>query len=117
MKKTVSVLLLICMLAAALCLVACGKAENIDGSYKLVEMEAGGEDISDALDDVEVTMTVEGTTATVVMDERTIIWQVDYDNKVMINEEGQKEAYRVEDNKLIVEGDSVDAGKMIFEKQ
>ena len=116
MKRTVSILLLICMLAA-LCLTACGKAENIDGSYKLVEMEAGGEDISDALNDVEVTMTIEGTTATVVMDDQTIIWQVDYDNKVMINEEGQKEAYRVEDNKLIVEGNSADAGKMIFEKQ
>ena len=120
MKRTVSVFLLVSLLLAALCLTACGGGEeNLDGSYKLVSVEANGEDITDALNDVEVTMTLEGATATISMDDRTIIWQVDSENKVMINEEGQKESYRVEGNKLIVEGDgsASDSGKMVFEKQ
>lgn len=115
MKRTASIILIICMLLAALSLSACAKKENLDGTYQLISLVVNGEDMNEALKGNTVTLTIEGKQATASMGDQTILWQVDEENKQMIVESGQKASYRVEGKQLIVESDN--DGKMVFEKQ
>ena len=84
---------------------------------KLISIESNGEDISGALSDYEVTLTVEGDQAVVAMSDQVVNWTIDFENQQVINEAGVKESFRVAGDRLIIEGNDVIDGKMIFEKQ
>ena len=117
MKKPILVLTAVAVLMAVLSLAACGAPKNIDGVYQLISIESNGEDISEALSDYEVTLTAEGDQAVVAMSDQDVNWKIDIENQQLVNDAGVKESFRVEDDRLIIEGNDVIDGKMVFKKQ
>lgn len=125
MKKTVSVICVVLVLALALSLAACGSSgsgssggggKDYSGTYKLVEITAGGQDMSSYLGLVgSVTLTIEGDKATLKMGEDTT--QMTVDSKAMtISSDGSASPFTFEDNKLTMQEKDSDT-KMVFEKQ
>ena len=117
MKRPVLVLTAVAVLLAVLSLAACSAPKNMDGVYQLISMESNGEDISEALSDHEVTLTVEGDRAVVAMGDRVVNWKIDFENRQVVNDAGVQESFRVAGDRLIIEGNDVIDGKMVFEKQ
>ncbi|MBR1534721.1 MAG: hypothetical protein IJ639_10170 [Ruminococcus sp.] len=114
MKKIISIICVAAMLA--LCLTACGEPK-LDGTYKLITMESGGQDLSAMLGTLEVYMTVKDDQATVDFAGQTMTWEIDEENGVMRNEQGAESPYRVEENQIILENEEDGViGRMVFEK-
>lgn len=121
MKKTFSVICVVLVLALTLSLAACGGSgsgggKDYSGTYKLIEITAGGKDMSSYLDLVgDVTLTIEGDKATMKMGEDTS--EMTVDSKAMtISSDGSASPFTVEDNKLTLAENNSDT-KMVFEKQ
>ena len=114
MKKAVSVICVVLVLALALSLTACGK--DYSGTYKLVEITDSGQDMTSYLSSVgDVTLVIEGEKATLKMGEEST--QMAVDTKTMtISSEGSAAPFTFEDNKLIMMEKNSDT-KMVFEKQ
>ena len=123
MKKTISILCVAVLLMMMVGLAACssgnaGGGQDISGTYKLVEMNSGGEDMTSMLTLINVTMTIEGDTAVVGMMDDTLEWKVDTGRQTFTNADGASVPYRIEEDRLIVEGgEDSSYGKMVFEKQ
>ncbi len=116
MKKAVSVICIAALLLAALSLSACG-GSGLDGTYKLISIESGGNDLSAVLQSVEVYMTIEKDQATVNFAGQTMKWTIDEKAGVMRNDEGAESPYHLEDGKIILENnDGGMVGKMVFER-
>lgn len=114
MKRIISVICAVLILA--LCLTACGEPK-LDGTYQLITMESGGEDLTALLGAVDVYMTVKDGQATVDFAGQTMSWEIDEENGVMRNEDGAESPYRVEENQIILENEENGTiSKMVFEK-
>ncbi|MBQ6498901.1 MAG: hypothetical protein IJI48_03265 [Ruminococcus sp.] len=114
MKKTVSIICVVLVLALALSLTACGK--DYSGTYKLVEISAAGQDMTSYLNKIgDVTLVIEGEKATLKMGKEST--QMTVDSKAMtISSDGSAAPFTFEDNKLIMTEKNSDT-KMVFEKQ
>lgn len=120
MKKAISIICVAVLLVMTVSLAACspGGGQDISGTYKLVEMNSGGQDMTSMLTLVNVTLTVEGDSAVLEMMGDTVNWKVNTANQMFTNPDGNSVPYKIEDDKLIVEGgESSSYGKMVFEKQ
>ena len=115
MKRIISIICIAALLLMTLCLSACGT--RLDGTYKLISIESGGNDLSSVLQNVDVYMTIEKDQATVNFAEETMKWTIDEKAGVMRNDEGAESPYHLEDGKIILENnDGGMVGKMVFEK-
>ena len=119
MKKTVSLICVVLVLALALSLAACGGSsggKDYSGTYKLVKITAAGKDMTSYLNLVgDVTLTIEGDKATMKMGED--ITEMTVDSKAMtISSDGAASPFTFEDNTLTLEEKGSDT-KMVFEKQ
>lgn len=116
MKKIVSLLCIAVILVMMSGLAACGEPK-LDGTYLLVEMASGGQDLSDLLDDIDICLTVKDDHATLTFADQTTEWEIDTKNSVMRNEEGAESPYRTEDNLIILENEEDGlTHRMVFEK-
>ena len=115
MKRIISIICIAALLLMTLCLSACGT--RLDGTYKLISIESGGNDLSSVLQNVDVYMTIEKDQATVGFADQTMKWTIDEKAGIMRNEDGAESTYRVEDGTIILESaeDGV-TGKLVFEK-
>ena len=115
MKRSVSVLCALLLLLSVACLTACG-GKDISGTYKLVEMTSGGEDMTKYIGMIdEVTLTVDGSKAKLEMGEDVSELIVDTKTQT-VKTDGSSSPYTVEGNKLTLEDESSKT-KMVFEKQ
>ena len=115
MKKIICVLCITVLLVMSL--TAC-KGQSLDGSYKLVEMETGGEDISSVLKSVNILMEIEADHAVLNFAGQMLEWEVDTETGVMRSSEGMETPYSVEDNRIILESEADGTNsRMVFEKQ
>ena len=116
MKKIISITCIAALLLATLCLSACG-GTGLDGVYKLISIESGGNDLSSVLQSVDVYMTIEKDQATLNFADQTMKWTIDSKAGIMRNEDGAESPYHVEDGKIILESNEEgSSNKMIFEK-
>lgn len=116
MKKTIAVLCAAVMLAM-LCMTACAQSDDISGSYKLIEMQQDGEDMSSVIDmlgDDGVTLVVEGDKATLTMADSVTDLTVDKEAKTMTAENESSATYTVDGKKITLEDEGT---KMVFEKR
>ena len=119
MKKAISIICVAVMLVMMVSLAACSTpGPDVTGTYKLVEMSSGGEDMTSMLTLITVTMTVEGDTALLELYGESLEWKVNTNNGTFSNADGATIPYRVEGDQLILEGgEDSTYGKMVFEKQ
>lgn len=122
MKKIVSILCIIVMLASVLSLSACGSnsgsnsGTDVSGSYKLIEMVVGGESMNEYLELVgDVILEVNGNKATLTMGEDVTELTVDT-NAMTFTASGSASHFTVDGNTLTMEEKSAGT-KMVFEKQ
>lgn len=116
MKKFVSLLCIAVMLVMMTGLAACGEPK-LDGTYKLIELNNGEEDLTALLDAIDVYMTVKDDHATLTFADQITEWEIDMRNGVMRNEEGAESPYRIEDNLIILENEEDGlTQRMVFEK-
>ena len=118
MKKTVSVICVVLVLALTLSLAACGSGGERDfsGTYNLVEITASGQDMTSYLSSIgDVTLVIQGDKATLKMGEETTVMIID-PKAMTISSEGSTSPFKYENNKLILEEKKSDT-RMVFEKQ
>lgn len=116
MKRAISITCAAVLLFSMICLVGCGG--SIDGSYKLVEFTADGEDAMRELGDAMITLEVNGTTATMmgtddISGNSSEQLTVDTKNQLMTDDTGSSVPYTVEGNRLSLHGNGY---VMVFEK-
>lgn len=117
MKRIISVLCLAVMLVMMTGLAACGEPK-LDGTYKLIELNNGEEDLTALLDAIDVYMTIKDDHATLTFADQITEWEIDTKNGVMRNEEGAESPYRTEDNLIILENEENGlTQRMVFEKE
>jgi len=116
MKKIISVICVVLMLISVLSLTACS-GNSLDGTYNLVEMSSGGEDMTSYLSMIgDVTLTIKGDKATVVLGGETTELTVDAKNSVLKDESGEATPFTVEGDRLTMENTESNS-KMVFELQ
>ena len=117
MKKSLSVICAILVLALTLSLAACGSSgQDYSGTYKLVEMTNNGTDMTQYLSLVgEVILTIDGNRAKLDMQGESSEFTVD-SSKMTMSADGSTASFTVEDNKLTMQDESAKT-KMVFEKQ
>lgn len=114
MKKTLSIVALVLVAVLMMgCLAACGGGKLADGTYKLVEMSADGQDMTDQIAMMEqygmsLDLTVSGDKATLMDQEMKVA-----DGKLTA-EDGTSAPYTVNGNKITIEQGG---NKMVFEKK
>ena len=112
MKRTISIVALVLVAVLMVgCLAACGGSLG-DGTYKLVEMKQGDQDMSDQIAIMEaagmsIDLVVKGDKATLMGQEMTI-----KDGKFVVGDESVP--FSVSGNKVTVEQEGT---KMVFEKK
>ena len=118
MKKTVSVICVVLVLAFTLSLAACGNGAERDfsGTYKLVEITASGQDMTSYLNKIgDVDLVIDGEKATLKMGEDTTVMIID-PRAMTVSSGGSTSPFKYENNKLIMEEKKADT-RMVFEKQ
>lgn len=117
MKKALSAVCVILVLALALSLAACGSpGQDFSGTYKLVEMTNNGTDMTQYLSLIgDVILTIDGDRAKLDMQGDTSEFTVD-SSKMTMSADGSTASFTVEDNKLTMQDESAKT-KMVFEKQ
>ena len=121
MKKVVSVLCTVVLLALMLCLVGCGDnadsgESGLDGKYRMTEMTDGPLHITADQLDYEVILEISGDTATLKGlsgAEVTSTFTVDAGAHTFKWEDGSESTFTLEGKKLTVDGSVA----MTFEKQ
>lgn len=120
MKKAVSVLCTVVLLALILCLAGCGdnadSGSALDGKYRMTEMTDGPLHITADQLDYEVILEISGDTATLKGlsgAEVTSTFTVDAGAHTFKWEDGSESTFELEGKKLTVEG----SVSMTFEKQ
>ena len=115
MKKLICVICVVLMLVCAASLTACS-GNDLDGTYKLVEMISGGEDMTSYLDIIgDVTLTITGDKAVIEISGETTELTVDTKNSSFIDEDGESTPFTLEDNRLTMQNEQ-SGSKMVFEK-
>ena len=115
MKKLISVICIVMMLVGVMSLAAC--SNSLDGSYNLVEMSSGGEDMTSYLSMIgDVILTINGDKATIVLGGETTELTVDAKNSVFKDETGESTPFNVEGDRLTMENPESNS-KRVFEKQ
>ena len=116
MKKIISVICVVLMLVSVLSLSACS-GSSLDGTYKLVEMTSGGQDMTSYLSMLgDVILTIQGDKASIELSGETTQLTVDSKNSAFIDVEGDSTPFTVEGTRLTMESSQSDS-KMVFEKQ
>lgn len=116
MKRTVSIICAVLMLISVLCLTACSGGSKLDGSYKLVEMSSGGQDMTSYLNMIgDVYLVIEGEKATIELGGETTQLKVDAKNSAFIDEEGDSTPITIEGDRITMENPESQS-KMVFEK-
>ena len=116
MKKIISVVCVVLMIFSVLSLSACS-GNSLEGTYKLVEMTSGGQDMTSYLSMLgDVILTIKGDKATIDIGGETTQLTVDSKNSAFVDEEGESTPFTFEDNKLTMSSSESDS-KMVFEKQ
>ena len=116
MKRTVSIICAVLMLISVLCLTACSGGSKLDGSYKLVEMSSGGQDMTSYLNMIgDVYLVIEGEKATIELGGETTQLKVDAKNSAFIDEAGDSTPITIEGDRITVENPESQS-KMVFEK-
>ena len=117
MKKAISLFCAAVLLVMMLSLTACGGSGtgvDVSGEYKLVEMKANGEDLSDYLSLIgDVTLSIDGTKATLNMGGEITELTVDT-SKMVMSAGSDASPFTIDGNKLTL---SEDDTSMVFEKQ
>lgn len=113
MKK---IFLVFCIVITILIFTACGNSQSISGTYKLIEMTAGGQDITSYLSSIEdVTLVIEGDKAQLIIGEDITEMTIDTDAQTMTGESAPS-PYIIEGKTLTMEDESTET-KMVFEKE
>ncbi len=116
MKRTVSIICAVLMLISVLCLTACSGGSKLDGSYKLVEMSSGGQDMTSYLNMIgDVYLVIEGEKATIELGGETTQLKVDAKNSAFIDEAGDSTPITIEGDRITMENPESQS-KMVFEK-
>lgn len=116
MKRTVSIICAVLMLISLLCLTACSGGSKLDGSYKLVEMSSGGQDMTSYLNMIgDVYLVIEGEKATIELGGETTQLKVDAKNSAFIDEAGDSTPITIEGDRITMENPESQS-KMVFEK-
>nr|WP_316624852.1 hypothetical protein [uncultured Ruminococcus sp.] len=116
MKRTVSIICAVLMLIIVLCLTACSGGSKLDGSYKLVEMSSGGQDMTSYLNMIgDVYLVIEGEKATIELGGETTQLKVDAKNSAFIDEAGDSTPITIEGDRITMENPESQS-KMVFEK-
>ena len=116
MKRTVSIICAVLMLISVLCLTACSGGSKLDGSYKLVEMSSGGQDMTSYLNMIgDVYLVIEGEKATIELGGETRQLKVDANNSAFIDEAGDSTPITIEGDRITMENPESQS-KMVFEK-
>ena len=116
MKRTVSIICAVLMLISVLCLTACSGGSKLDGSYKLVEMSSGGQDMTSYLNMIgDVYLVIEGEKATIELGGETTLLKVDAKNSAFIDEAGDSTPITIEGDRITMENPESQS-KMVFEK-
>lgn len=116
MKRTVSIICAVLMLISVLCLTACSGGSKLDGSYKLVEMSSGGQDMTSYLNMIgDVYLVIEGEKATIELGGETTQLKVDAKNSAFIDEAGDATPITIEGDRITMENPESQS-KMVFEK-
>ena len=104
------------MLISVLCLTACSGGSKLDGSYKLVEMSSGGQDMTSYLNMIgDVYLVIEGEKATIELGGETTQLKVDAKNSAFIDEAGDSTPITIEGDRITMENPESQS-KMVFEK-
>lgn len=115
MKKIISVVCIVMMLVGVMSLAAC--SGGLDGTYNLVEMSSGGQDMTSYLSMIgDVVLTIKGDKATIELGGETTELTVDTKNSVFKDETGESTPFTVEGDRLTMENPESNS-KMVFEKQ
>lgn len=116
MKRTVSIICAVLMFISVLCLTACSGGSKLDGSYKLVEMSSGGQDMTSYLNMIgDVYLVIEGEKATIELGGETTQLKVDAKNSAFIDEAGDSTPITIEGDRITMENPESQS-KMVFEK-
>ncbi len=116
MKRTVSIICAVLMLISVLCLTACSGGSKLDGSYKLVEMSSGGQDMTSYLNMIgDVYLVIDGEKATIELGGETTQLKVDAKNSAFIDEAGDSTPITIEGDRITMENPESQS-KMVFEK-
>ena len=117
MKRTISIICAVLMLISVLSLTACsGSGSKLDGTYKLVEMSSGGQDMTSYLSMIgDVYLTIEGDKATIELGGETTNLKVDQKNSAFVDEAGDSTPITVEGDRITMENPESES-KMVFEK-
>lgn len=116
MKRTVSIICAVLMLISVLCFTACSGGSKLDGSYKLVEMSSGGQDMTSYLNMIgDVYLVIEGEKATIELGGETTQLKVDAKNSAFIDEAGDSTPITIEGDRITMENPESQS-KMVFEK-
>ena len=116
MKRTVSIICAVLMLISVLCLTACSGGSKLDGSYKLVEMSSGGQDMTSYLNMIgDVYLVIEGEKATIELGGETTQLKVDAKNSAFIDEAGDSTPITIEGDRITMENPESQS-KLGFEK-
>jgi len=116
MKRTVSIICAVLMLISVLCLTACSGGSKLDGTYKLIEMSSGGQDMTSYLNMIgDVYLVIEGEKATIELGGETTQLKVDAKNSAFIDEAGDSTPITIEGDRITMENPESQS-KMVFEK-
>ena len=117
MKKLICVICVVLMLFCAVTLTACSGNNGLNGTYKLVELTSGGQDMTSYLSTLgDVFLTIDGNKATIELNGETSKLTVNPQKMVFIDETGEETIFTVEGNRLSMENTESNS-KMVFEKQ
>jgi hypothetical protein len=111
MKKSLSVLFVILLVASTLCLTACGP----DGTYDLVSVTSNGEDYTSRITQAGgVTMVIVGSSATMSGGGQTTSFTIDTKTQTLTAPDGSSAPYTLSGNEFILEQNGA---RLVFKKR